>query len=82
MPDHHGFDHLPNWGAVTVRCVACGAEGPLWQWPERARQRHAEAHAREAASDRERAARARLREARRLKAQAERENALAYGSGE
>ncbi len=40
MPDRHGFNLLRE----TVRCIDCEKGGPLWQWPERKRRRHARKH--------------------------------------
>ncbi|MGH3032533.1 MAG: winged helix-turn-helix domain-containing protein [Gaiellaceae bacterium] len=40
MPDRHGFNLLGE----TVRCIDCEAGGPLWNWPERKRHRHASRH--------------------------------------
>jgi hypothetical protein len=83
MPDKWGFEHLPDRGAIEVRCTeeGCGDGGPLYQWPEHARLRHAAAHKtnRELELARQRAAN--LREARRLKRLRDRENEKAYGEG-
>jgi hypothetical protein len=57
MPDKHGFDHLPDWGAVDVRCIWCGAGGAIFNWPERLRERHARAHRRDVTAAREAARR-------------------------
>jgi HB1, ASXL, restriction endonuclease HTH domain len=40
MPDPYGFNHLGD----TVRCIDCPTGGPIWQWPESKRQRHARTH--------------------------------------
>jgi Chromate resistance exported protein/HB1, ASXL, restriction endonuclease HTH domain len=40
MPDRFGFNLLGD----TVRCIDCPAGGPIWNWPERKRRRHARAH--------------------------------------
>jgi hypothetical protein len=42
MPDKYGFDHLPNWGVVTVACVEpdCTAKGPMYEWPLEKREQH------------------------------------------
>jgi HB1, ASXL, restriction endonuclease HTH domain len=46
MPDHHGFNHLGD----DVRCIDCPTGGPLGQWPEHKRARHARSHARNGTS--------------------------------
>ena len=80
MPDRFGFDHLPHWGQVTVRCIEpdCDAGGQMSEWPEAKRERHARWHVRERQRDAARRRNGNLREARRLQKQLERENALAY----
>ena len=40
MPDQYGFNHLGD----TVRCIDCPTGGPIGQWPEPKRQRHARTH--------------------------------------
>jgi hypothetical protein len=40
MPDPYGFNHLRD----AVRCIDCPTGGPIWQWPESKRQRHARTH--------------------------------------
>ena len=40
MPDEYGFDHLGD----AVRCIDCATGGPIWQWPEPKRRRHASTH--------------------------------------
>lgn len=42
MPDIYGFNHLPNWGAITVQCIedGCNAGGTLGDWSERKREEH------------------------------------------
>src|SRR6266516_3565025 len=40
MPDQYGFDHLGD----SVRCIDCPVGGPIWQWPEPKRWRHARTH--------------------------------------
>lgn len=40
MPDRHGFNEL----GLTVRCIDCPVGGPLYFWPEKARERHARSH--------------------------------------
>ena len=40
MPDQYGFNHLGD----AVRCIDCPTGGPIWQWPEPKRQRHAHSH--------------------------------------
>jgi HB1, ASXL, restriction endonuclease HTH domain len=40
MPDQYGFDHLGD----SVRCIDCQTGGPIWQWPEPKRWRHARTH--------------------------------------
>lgn len=40
MPDQYGFNHLGD----SVRCIDCPAGGPIWQWPEPTRWRHARTH--------------------------------------
>lgn len=40
MPDQCGFNHLGD----TVRCIDCPTGGPIGQWPEPKRQRHARTH--------------------------------------
>ncbi len=40
MPDQYGFDHLGD----SVRCIDCPTGGPIWQWPESKRWRHARTH--------------------------------------
>ena len=40
MPDEYGFDHLGD----AVRCIDCPIGGPIWQWPEPKRKRHARSH--------------------------------------
>ncbi len=40
MPDQYGFDHLGD----SVRCIDCPTGGPIWQWPEPKRHRHARSH--------------------------------------
>ncbi len=40
MPDQLGFDHLGD----SVRCIDCPTRGPIWQWPESKRWRHARTH--------------------------------------
>lgn len=42
MPDHYGFNHLTNWGRVTVECIECGLQGRLSEWPEERRKDHCE----------------------------------------
>lgn len=46
MPDRHGFNHLGD----DVRCIDCPTGGPLGQWPEHKRARHARAHGRNGTS--------------------------------
>lgn len=50
MPDRFGFDHLPNWGTVTHRCIVEGCEfpGPGIVLTEAERERHHRAHTRPA----------------------------------
>jgi HB1, ASXL, restriction endonuclease HTH domain len=40
MPDQYRFDHLGD----AVRCIDCPTGGPIWQWPEPKRWRHARTH--------------------------------------
>ena len=40
MPDEYGLDHLGD----AVRCIDCPIGGPIWQWPEPKRKRHARSH--------------------------------------
>ena len=40
MPDQYGFNHLGD----TVRCIDCPTGGPIGQWPEPKRRRHARTH--------------------------------------
>jgi hypothetical protein len=40
MPDQYGFNHLGD----RVRCIDCPSGGPIWQWPEPKRWRHARTH--------------------------------------
>src|SRR6266498_5084823 len=40
MPDQYGFNHLGD----SVRCIDCPTGGPLGQWPEQKRRRHARSH--------------------------------------
>jgi hypothetical protein len=40
MPDHYGFNHLGD----SVRCIDCPTGGPIAQWPEQKRARHARSH--------------------------------------
>ncbi len=40
MPDQYGFNHLGD----SVRCIDCPTGGPLGQWPEPKRHRHARSH--------------------------------------
>jgi hypothetical protein len=40
MPDQYGFNHLGD----SVRCIDCPSGGPIWQWPEPKRWRHARTH--------------------------------------
>jgi hypothetical protein len=82
MPDRYGFDHLVWWGQLTVRCIreGCGEGGTPVEWPERRRAQHQLAHQRDDRNLRVRQEQAAIRRARQLKAQAERENRLAYGS--
>jgi hypothetical protein len=63
VPDRHGFDHLPDWGDVELRCVDCGEGGPAWEWPEARRRRHHAAHERERRAELARREAARRREA-------------------
>lgn len=46
MPDKYGFDHLPDRGLVTVKCVEMGCEigGLMWEWPESRRKIHFLSH--------------------------------------
>ncbi len=46
MPDRHGFNHLGD----DVRCIDCPTGGPLGQWPEHKRARHARSHGRNGTS--------------------------------
>jgi hypothetical protein len=80
MPDRHGFEHLPDRGEIEVRCIeeGCGEGGPLYQWPERERRRHARVHKRRRDQELRRERIENLREARRLKRVRDRENAQAY----
>ena len=79
MPDQYGFDHLPNWGIVSVRCIDCGAGGSPVTWTEKMREKHQRAHLREQEARRERERKANLADARRALQQKRLENALAYG---
>lgn len=80
MPDKHGFDHLPWWGVIEVRCIeeGCDAGGSQAEWPESKRARHAQHHETLRRRQLERDRNGHLREARRLQQMRERENALAY----
>jgi hypothetical protein len=40
MPDQYGFNHLGD----RVCCIDCPSGGPIWQWPEPKRWRHARTH--------------------------------------
>jgi predicted Zn-ribbon and HTH transcriptional regulator len=46
MPDKYNFDHLPDWGVISVRCieVGCEAGGPIHSWSERKRENHSKSH--------------------------------------
>jgi hypothetical protein len=46
MPDKHGFNHLGD----DVRCIDCPTGGPLGNWPEHKRARHARTHGRSSVS--------------------------------
>lgn len=59
MPDKFGFDHYGN----GVRCIDCGAGGPIWKWKSRDRELHYAKHE---------SARARAQRAQAKKAQRER----------
>lgn len=78
MPDIYGFDHLTDWGVITVACIeeGCDCRGSLAALPEHKRRRHHQSHetqrARDAAARRRRAA----AHARRMAALAARENAI------
>jgi hypothetical protein len=40
MPDQYGFNHLGD----NVRCIDCPTGGPIGQWPEHRRAKHACSH--------------------------------------
>jgi len=46
MPDKFGFDHLPDRGAIIVRCIEkdCGVGGPKYAWTEEMRREHYQTH--------------------------------------
>lgn len=45
MPDTHGFQHLGFLrGAPEVACIDCDTRGPLHEWPEKKREKHARRH--------------------------------------
>lgn len=77
MPDVNGFNLL----GTRVACIeeGCDAAGFVWDWSERERARHHARHEREQQSLAAKAARANAARARRLRAQLDRENAVAYG---
>lgn len=43
MPDVYGFNELGD----KVRCIDCAEGGPIWEWPEKERRRHARSHGRD-----------------------------------
>lgn len=67
MPDSFGFDTLPYWGRVIHRCTEC--EWPGWgvTVPEKERERHQRAHAKQSAKELERQRKANLALARKAK---------------
>jgi len=79
MPDKYGFDHLPNWGTITHRCIeeGCDFEGSPLQ--ESTRARHARQHERARKARAERTRNQNLAEGRKLKRMAEREDKQARG---
>jgi hypothetical protein len=46
MPDKYNFDHLPDWGRITVSCIeiGCDTRGPIYYWTEEKRLEHYLAH--------------------------------------
>jgi hypothetical protein len=40
MPDRFDFDHLGE----RVRCIWCGAGGPVWRWRDDRREAHSRSH--------------------------------------
>ena len=83
MPDKFNFNHLPNWGVVSHRCIVegCDFPGPGRMLSEADRARHARQHARDRKRELEAVRLANLREGRRLARLAKRENELVDDRG-
>jgi len=80
MPDRWNFDHLPNWGIVTHRCIeeGCAFEGtPL---TDDERRRHFETHDRVRRKAAKRAKNQALHRARQAAAETRRINKIVYGN--
>ena len=70
MPDQYGFNHLPNWGLVTHRCIECDWPGHGITVSEDQRAKHRRAHVREIRKEQERVRKHNLAKARRARKQA------------
>ena len=75
MPDRFMFDNEPHFGAVFHRCVECGWPGWGVIVPERERERHHRAHARERTRAIEATQKANLAKARKARKQYRQEGA-------
>ena len=83
MPDVYGFNHLPNFGVVEVRCIedGCDTGGPINQWPEKKRASHRRTHLKEVKRQIEKDKAAQRKQALALANQVNRENANIKGAG-
>jgi hypothetical protein len=78
VPDKYGFNLL----GAEVACIDCELRGMVWELPESVRAKHHADHARDQERAARQASRDRARAARKLARQKERENEIAYGSGD
>ncbi len=67
MPDKWNFNHLPNHGSVTHRCIVCDWPGHGRVVSENDRRKHHDQHERAERKELERVRKANLAKARRAK---------------
>lgn len=78
MPDRFGFEHLPDWGVTSHRCIDCGWPAGKQFVSEEDRAGHYKHHQLERAQRKKKQQRAAATHARKMKTLAKRENTKAY----